>query len=155
LQTSRLWKLWKLSDQADWHLRCARCDGEQVPEWRKHVRWEKNAAGEAMPETAAFVCEHCGARLGGPERGKASGRGRDGAQAEFRGLRGFRMSGLAVLGKRLSEMVEKWVSVQGNPDQLKVFINTVLAEWWNEEKLAEGVDHTGLLERREEMPARG
>lgn len=143
--------LWKRSDMQEYFVPCPDCEHEQVLKWSQ-VQWDKDDAGQHRPETAVYVCERCGTTWDDAARFRAANQGGYRATADFRGLHGFRISALAVLGRRLQPMVEQWIEAQGNPELLKVFINTVLAEWWTDEHSAKTADDTGLLARREEMP---
>jgi phage terminase large subunit GpA-like protein len=153
-ETSRLLRLWKKSDQNEWFVPCGECGRDQPLRWSQ-VQWQKDEDGEAVPETAVYICEHCGAEWDDVARWKASESGRFVPQGEFTGTKGFRVSGLAILGRRLDNIVRRWVNAQGNQEELKVFVNTVLAEWWDEQRFAKGVDETGLLARRETFEYRG
>ena len=50
----------------------------------------------------------------------------------------------------LSDIVKEFLAVKKNPEQLRVFVNTVLAETYEEE--GEKLDNFELAERREPMP---
>lgn len=131
-KTSRVLRIWERSDQREYFVPCPDCGHEQVLVWAQ-VTWEKNEAGEADPTTAAYACKECGSAWDDVKRWGAIRKGHYKATKELRRIAGFRLSALAVLGRRLEDMVQQWIDVQGNPEELKVFINTVLAEWWEDE----------------------
>lgn len=145
-KTSRSWILWEQSDQQEWMVPCPDCGTEQILRW-KQVSWQKDEAGRHLPETAVYACEHCGSAWDDAKRWAASNRGRYVATAPFRGLEGFRMSGLGIPGWTLVDIVEQWLDAQGNPQERKVFVNTVLVEWHEDE--GEGVE-ASVLEKRAE-----
>ena len=144
-------RLWERSDQRRWFVRCPDCNTRQYLRWPQ-VQWEKDEDGEHDPATTVYACEHCGAGWSDAKRWRAVRKGEWRPTASFRGIRGYHMPALAVLGRRLAPMVQQWLDAQGHPPQLQVFIHTVLAEWWDEQY--QTVDSTGLLGRREEYPER-
>lgn len=150
-QTSRLLKLWERSDKQEWMLDCPDCGHEQMLKWAQ-VTWDKDEEGNHLPHTAAYACEQCGSLWGDLQRWNASRNGRYVAQAPRARLAGFRVSGLAVLGRRLEKIVEQWIEAQGDPEQLKVFVTTVLCEWW--EEVGQAPNEEKLMERREAFPER-
>lgn len=56
-QTSRIKRRFEKGDMRYFNVPCPHCDEPQVLEW-KNLRWQKN-----KPETAHFVCIHCGAEI--------------------------------------------------------------------------------------------
>ena len=153
-QISRLWRLWQQSDQNEWFAVCGDCGTEQILKWGQ-VHWDKDEEGEHQPDTAHYVCEACGSCWNDAQRWAASKRGAYRPQAKFRGIAGFRLGALAVIGRTLRSIVAQWVRAQGSQEELRVFINTVLCEWWDEDQHSRTVDETGLKARREEIPERG
>jgi len=57
---SRVWKSYMDSDQRRAFVRCPHCDHWQTLEFFSHVRWDKTANGDHLPETARVFCECCG-----------------------------------------------------------------------------------------------
>ena len=139
--------LWQRSDQRRWFVPCPDCGTYQYLRWAQ-VHWEKDGSGEHVPETALYVCEHCGVGWTDAKRWRAIRKGEYRATAPFRGIRGYHMPAMAVPGRRLAQMARQWVDAQGQPTQLQVFVNTVLAEWWDDPY--KSVDKTGLLGRVED-----
>lgn len=152
-QTSRAWRIWEQSDRQEWCLVCGDCGRAQVPKWSQ-VHWDKDEQGDAIEASAHYVCEVCGSCWNDAQRWAASRRGRYVAGTEFTGIRACRVNGLAVIGRTLKSIVRQWVQAHGNPEELKVFVNTVLCDWWDEDHAAKIIDETGLLPRREEIPER-
>jgi len=152
LKGSPMFRLWERSDQRRYFVPCPECGEHQWLKWTQ-VKWQKDEAGKALPETAVYECEHCGAGWNDVQRAQAVRRGEWRATAPFRGTAGFHVNALAAPweSRRLQKLVEQWLEAQGNPELLKVFCNTVLAEWWSEQ--GDTVDETGLLERREKYSA--
>lgn len=145
--SSALWDLWEESDQQRFYVPCPDCDHFQTLRWTQ-VDY-KDERGEPTPENAVYLCEGCGSRWGDAERWIAVARGEWRATAPFRGSAGFHVNALAAPweSRKLEHLVAQWLRAQGNPDLLKVFINTILAEWWEEKY--ETVQPQGLEARRE------
>jgi phage terminase large subunit GpA-like protein len=135
------------SDRRRYWLPCPHCDAVQVLRWgaaTEHgIKWLKTPGGEARPETAVYVCEHCGAAI--EERNKPTmlhdGRWIAEDPGAQRGLvAGFHLSKLySPLGwKSWPMLVDDWVKSQqaarhGDTSVLKAFVNTSLAETWEEQ----------------------
>ncbi len=150
LKGGRSWGLWEQTDQSEFFVACPDCGASQHLRWDQ-VQWEKDAEGRHRPETALYVCERCGVTWDDAKRWRAirDGEYRPTREAAKPGWRGFRLPAMAVLGRKLAPMAQQWLEAQGNPEQLKAFKNTVLAEWWSEQ--FESLDETGLLSRREQL----
>lgn len=146
---SRSEGLWARSDKHEYLVRCPDCNERQRLEWA-HVQWEKGDDGEHRPETAGYACPHCGSLWDDATRWRASDGGSYEATAPFVGIHGFRINALAVIGRRLQPIVEQWLEAQGKPELLKVFVTTVLAEWWEEKGAT--ADDVSLFARREVYP---
>ena len=69
------------------------------------------------------------------------------AHEEFKGIAGFKISGLYSPWTALSDGVREFLSVKKNPEQLKVWTNTYLGESWVD--AGETIDQYSLSERRE------
>ncbi|MFP4561633.1 MAG: phage terminase large subunit family protein [Thiohalorhabdus sp.] len=103
------------------------CCGEDqdVKDWADEV----DAAG-----CRRAVCAHCG------------------GEAPFRGHAGFHLNRLASPWTTLADVAQEFIDAKREgPESLKVFVNTALAETWEEE--GEGLETDYLLERREEYPS--
>ncbi len=154
---SRIEVAWVRSDQRFYYVPCHGCGARQTLKWSQ-VAWSKHPeTGEHRPETARYVCEACGAKWTDLQRRAAVKRGEWRATKPFRGCAGFHINALAAPWEscNLEKLVEQWIEAQGNPALLQVFMNTVLAEWWEDEAFSKTVDETGLLARREALPEIG
>ncbi|MFZ2804713.1 MAG: terminase gpA endonuclease subunit, partial [Patescibacteria group bacterium] len=152
---SRMELIWARSDQRLYYVPCPDCGKHQTLKWSQ-VSWEKDEYGEHRPETAVYACEHCGSGWSDLQRRQAVKLGEWRATKPFRRCAGFHINALAAPWEscNLEHLVAQWLEAQGNPELLKVFINTVLAEWWEDAHYAKTVDETGLLARREPLPER-
>ncbi|PZP97515.1 MAG: terminase [Variovorax paradoxus] len=161
-----------LSDRRRYHVPCPHCDERQVLVWgadREHgLKWLRTETGAARPDTAVYICCHCGAAI--PEHHKtdmlAGGIWIPQSPGAGRGKRaGFHLNKLySPLGWRSwASLVEKWDAAQvkrktGDSGALKEFVNSSLAETWKEE--GTGADSDTLRKRAEDyavgiVPMRG
>jgi phage terminase large subunit GpA-like protein len=140
-QTSVIEREYQNSDQRKYFVPCPHCLERQALTWEQ-VKWEKDDAGEHRPETARYLCEHCGSLLTDTERWAAIAKGNWQATAAFRGIAGFHLSQLYSPWVKLERIVREFLEAQGNPTLLQVFANTVLGESW--EETGEQVDPAGL-----------
>lgn len=130
------------SDQRKFWVPCPGCAAFQVLRW-KNVAWENND-----PRTAHYVCAHCGIVLAEEAKTQMLAAGEWRPEQEFRGVAGFWLNALYSPWARWTDLVDEWLRVQGNPEQLRVFVNTVLGETWREQ--GESVEPDPLMARRED-----
>lgn len=122
----------KRSDMRRFHVPCPHC-GEKAPLRWEQVKWDKDGAAGHKPETAAYQCEQCGVLWNDAERWAAVANGEWVASAPFRGVAGFHLSQLYSPWVKLADMAQEFLDAQGDPELLKVFVNTVLGETWEEQ----------------------
>ena len=64
---SRIEAEYLASDRRRYHVPCPHCGQQQVLVWGSEaeygIKWLKTPAGEARPETAVYICRHCGAPI--------------------------------------------------------------------------------------------
>lgn len=152
------------SDRRQYHVPCPHCGEAQVLLWGASedwgMKWLKTPSGEARPETAVYICRHCGASI---EEHSKDTMLRDGvwipqAPGAGQGKRaGFWLNKLySPLGwKSWASLVEEWDKAQmhartGNSAPLKKFLNSSLAETWEEK--GSGADSSALRARAEDYP---
>jgi len=150
------------SDQRKYHVPCPHCGEAQVLLWGSKtdwgLKWLKTDGGKARPETAVYICRHCGAAI---EEHKKEGMLAQGIwlpDAPGNGLgkrAGFWLNKLySPLGwKGWPSLVEEWEAAQearliGNSSPLKKFLNSSLAETW--EETGTGADSKALAARAED-----
>lgn len=145
---SRIEAAWLESDQREYEICCPHCAAFQVPSWRNQVKWNAELPRHLQPGSAKYHCAACDLAWGDVDRWKASKNGRYQATAPFNGTAGFRVSGLARLGTKLSAMVDEFLKAKaGGREHLKTFINEQLAELWTEP--GEVIEWRDLIDRRE------
>lgn len=132
---SRIEASYKASDQRKFWVPCPHCGERQVLSW-EHVAWDNDAEvahevyGQARPETAYYLCPHCGKRWSDAEKNRAVRQGQWRADAPFRGIAGFYINELysPFPGSQLARLVEKYLTAmhayaQGDDTKLRSFRN--------------------------------
>lgn len=161
---SRIEKAYEASDRCRYHVPCPHCGELQRLEWgadAEHgIKWDRDHDGRPIAGTVRYVCKangceirehHKPAMLAGgvwvPERPGAEG-GR---------VRGFHLSSLySPLGwLSWGKIVEEWHAAMvaaraGDPSLLRVFVNTRLAETFEEQ--GDRADEHALRRRAADIP---
>lgn len=139
---SRIEREWNISDQCYGYVPCEDCGEFQRLVWSQ-VRWDSG-----HPETAHYVCEHCGTLWGDPQRWRSLKKIEYRAANRFRGIRGYHINEVYSPWVRLGEMAQDFLDAKGSSETLKTFINTSLGEPFEYD--AEKVDAHSLMTRMEE-----
>ncbi len=122
--------LWLKSDQRRWIVPCPECRDRTYLKWNQ-VQWDKDTDGKHVPATAMYVCEFCGVPWSDLHRDRAIRKGEWVASMPFDGVAGFHLPAHSALGVKLGELAGEWLDAQGKNEDLQVFVNTRLAEWWD------------------------
>lgn len=139
---SRIEEGYEQSDKRRFFVPCPACSERQILTWSQ-VHWTKG-----QPATAHYVCASCGTLWDDADRNVSVSMGEWRPTAPFNGIAGFHISQIYSPFVELREMVEEFEVAQGNPQRLKVFINTGLGETWKEK--GEAPDWLRLHERAED-----
>lgn len=146
--TSRIEQSYEEGDGRQYYVPCPHCGTRQVITWAG-VKWDLGDDGKPDPNTARYECRldaadpetgqlGCGKPWTEIERIRAievAGRLPDYgwiASRPFKGHASFHATQLASRRVPLARIVEKWVNAQKSVQRLRQFINTVLAETWEE-----------------------
>jgi phage terminase large subunit GpA-like protein len=146
---SRIEAEYERSDQRRFYVPCPCCSVMQWLKWPQ-LKWENND-----PVTAAYECEVCHERFAEIHKPAMLRKGEWRATAPSNGkTAGFQLSGLySPLGwLSWADMVDDFLRAKADAPMLKSFVNTRLAETW-EEDFASKVSADGLLERCEHYQA--
>ena len=147
LSTSRIWPLLEAGGFERFFVPCPACSHSQFLEWRG-VQWPSG-----HPERAQYQCIACGEFWDDRARIDALKRGGFRATCERSRprSRGFHLPELCSPWLRLGEMASQFAEVHasGDPERLKVFTNSRLAEPWK----PKGAKAPELADRREAYPA--
>lgn len=147
-ETSRIYQLYSDSTMEQWCLPCPHCGELQPLTFSPGVVFEHytSESGEIVVTKAEYRCAHCG--ILGSEKEWKRGSGAWIAQKQHSRRRGFHIN-------QLSSPWSSWIGVareflaakRDGADKLKVFINTVLGEPWEDK--TERLDEEGLMKRQE------
>lgn len=136
------------SSQAEWNLSCPHCGKHQALKF-SNLKWENED-----PETTVMECESCGKRFSEKEWKK--GNQKTGLWVHKHPERvshlGYHLNALASVFRKWSDIVKEFLEVKDDKEKLKAFINTVLAETW-EEEVQDKLDYQKLYKRREKYTA--
>lgn len=127
---SRIATAFAKSDQRKPWVPCHACGKRQVLAW-SNVYFDKTAEKPAV--TAAYKCAHCSALWSDIQRWDACRDTEWRAERPLNGVAGFWISHLYSPWKQLSEIVNDFLAKKNDRHEFKAFINTNLAELWEEE----------------------
>lgn len=151
---SRVVTAFEETDQCHFYVPCPDCGHRQTLKFGNLI-WDKteeeNGKKTHHPESVAYMCDSCGVLI--PEHKKTwmLENGEWVAHApHIKYRRGFFLNSLySPLGwYSWAQIVADWLRAQGKPNELKVFVNTVLAQTWAEK--GEVPDWEAMYRRREE-----
>lgn len=126
----------KLTDQRRYHLTCPTCGHVTWTAWRDEARFHV-VFTDRDAETARLACPHCGAKHSEVVRRQmvAAGVWKPTAAPVDATARGYHVPAMiSTLGDvTLSRLAQKWLAARASgPASLRVFINTTLAEPWED-----------------------
>ena len=138
---SRIESAFEDSDQRYYNLKCHDCKKPQVLDWAQ-VRWEKD-----KPESAKYHCKECDVEWSDVQRKQAIRSGEWVATQPFSGTAGFHLSGLYSPWVDIPELAKLFLESKHTGQQaLRVFVNTVLAQSWEEDE-GDGVETNDIMAR--------
>lgn len=148
-------------DRREYRVPCPHCGVRQVISWAG-VKWDDNNSDTARyvcqahdPDTGEVTCGKPWTELQRIEAILAASRLPDFgwvATRPFKGHASFHASQLSSIRVPLSRVVKEFLEAKDYVDRFKQWVNTVLAETWEEG--GERVDPDSLYGRREEYDAR-
>ena len=148
---SRIEDAFEVSDKRLYYVPCGDCGHHQTLKWSQ-VKWEAD-----KPDTAAYACEECGSLWDDATRIRSVRRGEWRSTASSAKTAGFAVSGIYSPWIPLEDAVRDFLEVRKQPATLRVWVNTYLAETWEED--GDQVDDYSLSERAEDwgdaIPADG
>lgn len=150
--TSRIEPEYKAGSRGRYHVPCPFCGVYQ------HLRWGQlvyKFDGVAMTERAAYQCESCQVLIPEFHKGDMLARGRWVHEDPENPVRSFHINALYQpygWALRWSKLASDWIAAnedvkRGDVRKLKTFVNTILAETWQEK--GEKADEEDLYNRRE------
>lgn len=172
MATSNIWREWLQSDQRRYFVRCPHCEERMYLKWggaktNYGIKWSSDADG--IVTDAWYVCDRNGCIIREEEKfGMDAEAGEETYDDQARdwdeealgwrptkrsmrpGLVGVHIPGYISLfaGAGWKTLAQEWLSAQGNPDDLKTFVNNVLGEP-TQETVTRLVTVGGLADRAE------
>ena len=125
---------YELSDQRRYHVPCPHCGEFQILSWA-HLKWPDHCVTSGNVTNAWYVCPSCGGCIEEHHKPDMLAAGRWVPAIPERKRRGYHINGLYApigLGKSWVELAQEWLDAQKDPIALKTFINTELAETWED-----------------------
>lgn len=135
-----IWQDWLASDQRYYMVPCPHCGYRQRLVWEQ-VKWDNEAAREdgtydmrRVKATARYECKSCGGRITDAHKTRMLREGQwvptnpDAAP----GRRGYHLNSLYSPAVTFSQAAMKFLADKGQPDGLRNFVNSWLAEPWKE-----------------------
>jgi len=149
---SRIGKAYEESDQRRPWVPCPACGTMQVLAWAQVKNIDGGSFVVNGGRDARYECINsaCLARWTDVERWAACELTEWRADKPFNGIAGFWISHLYTPWKKLSAIAKHWLSVKDDRMRLQVFVNTVLAEQWQD--AGETPDAEKLYARRGAYP---
>ena len=138
--SSKIENAYLQGDQRKFIVPCHDCEHESELEW-KNVKWN-----EGEPEKAVYVCSECGSAWDDSKRLANIKRGYWKANSKFTGTASFHLNGLYSSWSTMGEIATHFLQAKNLPETLRVFVNTVLAESWDENE-GEKVEEYQLRKR--------
>jgi phage terminase large subunit GpA-like protein len=136
---SRIEREFLRSDQRRYQVPCPFCTHMQILYWRDpagqhRLVWEKDGRGDPIPESVGYRCAGCGRLI--PEKHKAAmlagGRWVAG-HPENQEVIGFHLNALYTPWRlNWLDLAREWTRAQNYPERLRAFMNSRLAETWDE-----------------------
>jgi len=138
--TSRISREFEKSDKRFFHVPCPHCGVYQRLIW-KNIRWT-----DSNPETTQYYCSDCGQGISERHKSKMIKNGKWVKTAQSK-IAGFHISELYILDTSWESLVEDWLKINKDKNQLQVFINTRLGETFDDR--GEAPDFLILYGKRE------
>jgi phage terminase large subunit GpA-like protein len=152
---SRIEKLFEESDQRRYYVPCPHCGEKQFLEWggkdaAHGIKWQKDAEGNHLPETAYYVCRHNGCVIEETDKPGMIAAGEWVAATQFNGHAGFHIwAGYSLFPNAAwGKLVAEWLRVKGDPLARQTFVNLVLGEPY-EDRGENALNERTLLTRAE------
>src|ERR1035441_1406630 len=146
---SRIAAAFEESNQQAYWVPCPKCETFQVLRWGNLV-WPKG-----QPEKAQYRCDNklCQELIGEHKKSWMLARGEWRAARPESETQGFWISGLYSPWRKWTDLARQWLSCKKTPEALREFINSVLAECWEDESGSSNTDIDALIARRENYDA--
>lgn len=145
---SRIQFSFSQSDQRFFNVPCPHCGQLQPLKWA-NFRWSPDLS--TSPEDIWIECEGCASQIREAQKPLMMRHGKWLATAESNGVAGFHLNELLSPWSPWRKIRDEFLAAKGDPELLRVFINTSLGEVWQEQ--GEGVDLEKVQARTETYAA--
>lgn len=159
LSTNYIWKLHSEADEIrHFFVPCPHC-GEMIELLWKQIKFDEDENKELSPydraKTAKYICQECGCVIENKDKPKMLREG-EWRTIQKRGIGwakkvGFWLSSLYSIFLSWSDIAEEFLKSKDDPEALQNFINSWLAEPWEDTKLKTSKDL--VMERQTSLPA--
>jgi phage terminase large subunit GpA-like protein len=148
---SRVERSFNAGTQSYYFVPCPHCLEAQALEF-KNIKWSKDDAGDALPETAALACIHCGALIDESKKTWMLDNGEWRDTQKNKKHKSYHLSSLySPLGwESWAEIVVKFLAAKDSEELLKTFTNTI--EGLPFEERGREVSEHALMQRAEDYP---
>ncbi|MFN7939140.1 MAG: terminase gpA endonuclease subunit [Bryobacteraceae bacterium] len=144
---SRIEHAWLNSNQQSYWVPCPHCSGFQV------LRWENLVWPKTEPEQARYRCEHCAREIEDWQKHQMLKAGEwRAARPDVSDVAGFWINGLYSPWRKWGALAKKFLVDKQSIETLREFVNTVLAEPWDD-AAETAVDQAAVMARREHYRA--
>jgi phage terminase large subunit GpA-like protein len=145
--SSRIEAAWLNSNQQSYWVPCPHCGEFQL------LRWDSLIWPKGEPEDAQYRCEHCSKLIGDWQKHAMLRQGEwRAARPDITDIAGFWINGLYSPWRKWSALAKKFLADKRSPETLREFVNTVLAEPWDD-AAETTVDQATVMARREHYRA--
>lgn len=148
--SSRIETAFEESDQRHYYVPCPHCDFMQTLKFGQ-LHYDHDEKGEPLPETTAYICEDCGAAIYNYQKRDMLDKGEWRAhKPEIKDTRGYFINSLysPFESYSWSHIIKEFLAAKKKPSLLKTFVNTVLAQTWEEK--GDAPDWEMMYRRRED-----
>lgn len=141
---SEIERWWDRSDKRRFWVPCVECGELQVLEW-ENVYWEKG-----QPETAVYLCVHCGASLRERHRNEMVQCGRWIPEVPGARYRGYHVNALYSPWVKFSSLALEWLEIGSDQRGKMEFWNLKLGLPWKQAKISRKIEF--MMERKDDRP---
>jgi phage terminase large subunit GpA-like protein len=156
LKDGHIWKALMNADvEKHYFVPCPHCN-EMIELKFKQLKWPEESEGQTISDRSdqtVYVCQECGCVITDMHKDKMLRGGEWKVVRENNTSRkkiGYWISTLYSPFVRFSEIAEKFMTSKDDPEELQNFVNSWLAEPWEDTKLKTSADT--VMERKTELP---
>lgn len=136
--SSRIFDELQRSTWNDWHMPCPHCDHGQVLRWRDGMEdgdentsgdrrfvWDEDSAGEVIPGTVCYVCEHCACTIDEWKKTQMLAQGLWIPRHEGRAAAGFHIPAFISPLISWQRIAQRYTRARKNSAKMRTFVNNI------------------------------